>query len=158
MSKLGHPTRRVVAEIDEKLSCWFVPKRPNQVFPTASQIRRRVRDIARVLDDSVAFRDTRKKNRYSILTRGQRAFLELEVDSTVGVVIHELIKETARKHEVSMADAMVLLLSGTVEPEAQQEWWCILIRRLMWRGHRCLFRAMGGVVRIYRHLRLWSGI
>ena len=103
--------------IDEKLSRWFVPKRPNQVFPTASQIRRRVRDIAKVLDDSVAFRDTRKKNRYSILTRGQRAFLELEVDSTVGVVIHELIKETARKHEVSMADAMVLLLTGAVEPE-----------------------------------------
>ena len=117
MSKLGHPTRAVVEEIDEKLSRWFVPKRPNQVFPTASQIRRRVRDIAKVLDDSVAFRDTRKKNRYSILTRGQRAFLELEVDSTVGVVIHELIKETASNHEVSMADAMVLLLSGTVEPE-----------------------------------------
>lgn len=118
MAKLGNPTAAVIAEVDEKLSAWLTPTKPNQVFPSVEKIRRKVRDICKVLDDSVSFRDKRKKNRYSLLTRGQRGLIELEVDSNVGVVIHETIKLAAKEHDVSMADALVLLITGKIKPEA----------------------------------------
>ena len=66
MAKLGNPTAAVIAEVDEKLSVWLTPTKPNQVFPSVEKIRRKVRDICKVLDDSVSFRDKRKKNRYSL--------------------------------------------------------------------------------------------
>lgn len=118
MAKLGQPSPEVVAAIDTALARWFTPTKPNQAFPTTSQIRRRVRDLVKVHDDSIAVEDTRPKNRYSILTRAQRATIELEVDSSVGVIIHEAIKAAAEKHEVPMAEALILLVTGKVEPEA----------------------------------------
>ncbi len=117
MAKLGNPISSVVAEIDSQLAAWLTPTKPNQLFPTADKIRRKVRDIAKVLDDSIAFRDRRKKNRYSLLTRGERASIELEVDSNVGIVIHETIKLAAKEHDVSMADALILLITGEIKPE-----------------------------------------
>lgn len=77
-----------------------------------------MRDISKVLDDSIAFRDKRKKNRYLLLTRGERASIELEVDSNVGVVIHEAIKVAAKEHDVAMAVALVLLITGKIQPQA----------------------------------------
>lgn len=118
LAKLGNPIPSVISEIDSQLAAWLTPTKPNQVFPSAEKIRRKVRDIAKVLDDSIAFRDKRKKNRYSLLTRGERASIELEVDSNVGVVIHETIKLAAKEHDVSMADALVLLITGKIQPEA----------------------------------------
>lgn len=76
-----------------------------------------MRDISKVLDDSIAFRDKRKNNRYSLLTRGERASIELEVDSNVGVVIHEAIKVAAKEHDVAMADALALLITGKIQPQ-----------------------------------------
>ena len=118
MAKLGQPSTEVVATIDAALARWLTPTKPNQVFPTTSQIRRRMRDLVKVHDDSIAVEDKRTKNRYSLLTRDQRATIKLEVDSSVGIIIHEAIKAAAEKHEVSMAEALILLTTGKVEPEA----------------------------------------
>ena len=118
MAKLGQPSKEVVAAIDASLARWFTPTKPNQVFPTTAQIRRRIRDLVKIHDDSIAVEDKRPKNRYSMMTRAQRATLELEVDSSVGIIIHEAIKAAAEKHEVSMAEALILLTTGKVEPEA----------------------------------------
>lgn len=49
MAKLGNPTAAVIAEVDEKLSTWLTPTKPNQVFPSVEKIRRKVRDICKVL-------------------------------------------------------------------------------------------------------------
>lgn len=147
MAKLGNPLSSVVAEIDSQLSAWLTPTKPNQVFPSAEKIRRKVRDIAKVLDDSIEFRDKRKKNRYSLLTRGERASIELEVDSKVGVVIHETIKLAAKEHDVSMADALILLITGKIQPEAGK----VVVHEykalLTWRGLQSTCRDMGGPAR-----------
>ena len=65
MAKLGQPSTEVVAAIDASLARWLTPTKPNQAFPTTSQIRRRMRDLVKVYDDSIAVEDTRPKNRYS---------------------------------------------------------------------------------------------
>lgn len=105
-----------------------------------------MRDISKVLDDSIAFRDKRKNNRYSLLTRGERASIELEVDSNVGVVIHEAIKVAAKEHDVAMADALVSSLRERFSLR-QGRLSSMNTKPLTWRERQFMFRGMDGLVR-----------
>ena len=118
MSALTGLTAETLDFIDTILADFFTPSKPNQAFPTRSQIRRKVRDICKTLDDSIAFRDTRPKDAYRFSSNGTSAWLELQVTEDTGIKLDAFIHQTAAKHDLTIPDAVKKLLSGEIEPPA----------------------------------------
>ena len=118
LTKLGTLAADKLAFIDAALVDFLTPTRPNQNFPTPAQIGRKVRDICRVIDKTVAFRDTRPKDTYTMTDTGERASLELTTDSATGIILHQFIKDTAKEHNISTPEALKKLISGTITPSA----------------------------------------
>ena len=118
LSALAGLDAATLALIDATLVSYFTPTQPNQVFPTTATIRRRVRDLAKTLDPTIAFRDTRPKDTYTFSSNGTKAWLELGVDEATGIAIDAFIRETATKHDLSLTDAIKQLLTGAIEPPA----------------------------------------
>ncbi|MCG7261790.1 hypothetical protein MHJ96_10815 [Corynebacterium aurimucosum] len=116
MSALTGLTAETLDFIDTILADFFTPSKPNQAFPTRSQIRRKVRDICKTLDDSIAFRDTRPKDAYRFSSNGTSAWLELQVTEDTGIKLDAFIHQTAAKHDLTIPDAVKKLLSGEIEP------------------------------------------
>ena len=118
MSALAAPSPATLDLIDSMLADYFSPTKPNQVFPNRSQIRRKVRDLCKSLDDSIAYRDTRPKDTYSFSSDGTQAWLELGFDEDTGIKLDAFIRKTASQHGLSITDAIKKLLSGEISPPA----------------------------------------
>ena len=118
MSALAGLTAETLDFIDTILADFFTPTKANQAFPTRSQIRRKVRDICKTLDDSIAYRDTRPKDAYRFSSNGTSAWLELQVTEDTGIKLDAFIHHTAAKHDLTIPDAVKKLLSGEIEPPA----------------------------------------
>ncbi|WP_246818507.1 HNH endonuclease signature motif containing protein, partial [Corynebacterium sp. HMSC078A10] len=104
--------------IDTILADFFTPTKANQAFPTRSQIRRKVRDICKTLDDSIAYRDTRPKDTYRFSSNGTSAWLELQVGEDTGIKLDAFIHTAAAKEGITVAEAVIKLLSGEIQPPA----------------------------------------
>ena len=118
LAKLGKVEGDILEQIDNLLAAYLTPTKPNQVFPTVGKIRRRLRDICRALDPTIAFYNPQKKDAYRCTVSGSRAYIELDVEAAHGVVLHEIVAQVAKEHQVTLAEALVLLISGSVTPEA----------------------------------------
>lgn len=118
MQALAGPDVDTLALIDDLLVDYFTADQPHQVFPTVDKIRRRMRDICRSLDDTIAYRDTRPKDSYAFSSNGTKAWIELGVDEDTGIKLDAFIRKTASTHGISITDAMKKLLSGEITPPA----------------------------------------
>lgn len=118
MAALTTHNPATLAVIDCLLAEYFTPTKPNQVFPTRSQIRRKVRDLCKSLDDTIAYRDTRPQDSYTFSSNGTKAWLELGVDEDTGIKLDAFIRQTASSHGISITDAIKQLLSGEITPPA----------------------------------------
>lgn len=118
MSALTGLTAETLDFIDTILADFFTPTKANQAFPTRSQIRRKVRDICKTLDDSIAYRDTRPKDTYRFSSNGTSAWLELQVGEDTGIKLDAFIHTTAAKEGITVAEAVIKLLSGEIQPPA----------------------------------------
>ena len=118
MSALAGPDSATLDLIDTMLADYFTPTKPNQAFPTRSQIRRKVRDLCKSLDDTIAYRDTRPKDTYNFYSNGNKAWLELGFDEDTGIKLDAFIRKTASQHGLSITDAIKKLLSGEISPPA----------------------------------------
>lgn len=118
MSALAGPTTATLALIDGMLADYFTPTKPNQAFPTRAQIRRKVRDLCKALDDTIAYRDTRPKDTYTFYSNGTTAWLELGVDENTGIKLDAFIRKTAAHKGLSLTEAVKKLLSGEITPPA----------------------------------------
>ena len=118
LSALTALTAETLDFIDSILADFFTPTKPNQAFPTRSQIRRKVRDLCKTLDDSIAFRDTRPKDAYRFSSNGTSAWLELQCDEDTGIKIDAFIHKTAAQEGITITDAIKKLLSGEITPPA----------------------------------------
>lgn len=116
LTKLGEIPPETLALIDASLANYFIPTAPNQTFPTPPQIGRKVRDICKSIDKTISFRDTRKKDSYTMTDNGKRATLELNTDSATGIILDKYIKEAAKENGVSTADAVKKLIAGSITP------------------------------------------
>ena len=116
LSKLGNVPKETLALLDDSLLTFLTPTSPNQVFPTPTQIGRKVRDICKSIDKTVSFRNTRKKDSYTMTDTGNRAILELNTDSATGMILDSYIKEAAKKNGLSSADALKKLIAGSITP------------------------------------------
>ena len=119
MSALTALTDETLDFIDTLLADFFTPSKPNQAFPTRSQIRRKVRDICKTLDDSIAYQDTRPKDTYRFSSNGTSAWLELQVGEDTGIKLDAFIHQTAAKEDITVAEAVIKLLSGEIKPPAE---------------------------------------
>ncbi|ACP32553.1 HNH endonuclease signature motif containing protein [Corynebacterium aurimucosum] len=118
MSALTALTDETLDLIDTVLADFFTPTKANQAFPTRSQIRRKVRDLCKTLDDSIAFRDTRPKDAYRFSSNGTTAWLELQVKEDTGIKLDAFIRKTAAQHDLTIPEAVIKLLSGEIKPPA----------------------------------------
>ena len=116
MSALTGLTAETLDFIDAILADFFTPTKANQAFPTRSQIRRKVRDICKTLDDSIAYRDTRPKDAYRFSSNGTSAWLELQVGEDTGIKLDAFIHTIAAKEGITVAEAVIKLLSGEIQP------------------------------------------
>ncbi|WP_052471358.1 HNH endonuclease signature motif containing protein [Corynebacterium singulare] len=116
LTKLGNVPKEMLALVDDSLATYLTPTSPNQVFPTPAQIGRKVRDICKSIDTTVSFRDTRKKDTYTMTDTGKRAILELNTDSATGMILDSYIREAAKKNGISSADALKKLIAGSITP------------------------------------------
>ena len=118
MSALTALTDETLDFIDTILADFFTPTKANQAFPSRSQIRRKVRDLCKTLDDSIAFRDTRPKDTYRFSSNGTSAWLELQVKEGTGIKLDAFIRKTATQHDLTIPEAVIKLLSGEIQPPA----------------------------------------
>lgn len=105
--------------VDEELVARFTPSRPRQLLPSASDIRRVIQAVIRMLeapggDDPASLPPVEKTAEYHLdnLANGDMRF-ELTLDQATGSLIHDAVTQAARNSGASRAEAMAGLLLGS---------------------------------------------
>ncbi|AJK69255.1 HNH endonuclease signature motif containing protein [Corynebacterium marinum] len=106
--------------LDEELVCRFTPSRPQQLLPSAADIRRVILGVIRMLqipedpeESSDAADPDSGPEEYFLdtLANGDLRF-ELTLDQATGSLIHDAVTQAARSNDTSRARAMADLLLG----------------------------------------------
>lgn len=104
----------VIPELDEALAYYLMPTQINQHFPTAGQIKRKIRDLARTLgtetrtkqsnpEEPVAKMEVRHDN-------DGRSYLDIDTSSDVGIEIEYLVRKHAKKKSLTPGEALLDLV------------------------------------------------
>ena len=106
--------------IDDALTNYLTPTRPNQKLPSHRNLRRKLRELIVRLDPSIAARDPRRKQTYSVEpTGGEWAAVCLDVGLETAEIIDRNIRDIATDKDLTMAEAAVELLTGKAQAKAK---------------------------------------
>ena len=123
-------TDEAYGQFDEMLTSTFTPTRAGQNTPQTTMITRRIREMIKRIDPTCAYQPKRRMQRtahahaaddavtfeQSVYTGTVKTLVTLSTNPLTAHVVREHVLATARKHNTSMADAMVKLLSGEITP------------------------------------------
>lgn len=100
--------------IDSQLSDFLTPTRPEQLLPTTGAIRRKLKNIIRLLDTTVCTDDPRPDlpDSVRIGIEGKRGFIEVTTDSISALEIKERTLAHAKLTGVTQAQALLDLVRG----------------------------------------------
>lgn len=100
--------------IDEELTTYLTPTRPNQNLPTAGAIRRKLNAIILSLDDSISANDAPAPagEGFSIGIDGSRGYIDVVTDSVSALEIDERVRKHAAARDISLTDAFKELIRG----------------------------------------------
>lgn len=119
LDKFGTPTKEILAAVDKELVAFFTPTKPNQAFPTRAQLRRKLRELLKSLDDSLPSDDEPIKDTYRVDEDGNgRGRVEVATDVETLAVIDTTVRTLAAKENIPFAKAAIKLLTGTATPQA----------------------------------------
>lgn len=108
----------LIEEIDRRITLYLIPTNPNQQLPTAGQIRRRMKDLIRLLAPKVDV-DAKKEPRPPNLTisHGEdgKSYIDLDAPTVVALEVEKLIRSRAKEKSLNYAEALLDLLRGTSE-------------------------------------------
>lgn len=117
--------------IDDALTSLFTPSRKDQQLPQRHTVTRRIRELIRQIDPERAYDQKRRKQRERSRSQEQVHFDALLLDgveqSIVQLSTNELsavrcrtsIMAAAREYKVTLAEAMIKLLTGEAKPTNQ---------------------------------------
>ena len=119
LNRLGNPMPEVVARIDEQLTAYLTPTRPNQAMRTQAQIKRKLNELINLADDTLAVTQGPTQPRYTMENWGDNtSAVTLSADPAVIASVDKCVRQTALELDCSLADAAVALLTGrTQAPE-----------------------------------------
>lgn len=100
--------------IDEELTHFLTPTRPQQNLPTAAAIRRKLNAIILMLDESVSPDEPPPTmgEGFSVGMDGPRGFIEVITDSVSALEIDERVRKHAAARDISLAEAFKELIRG----------------------------------------------
>lgn len=120
LAKLGAIDAEKKFTIDDALTNYLTPTRPNQKLPSHRNLRRKLRELIVRLDPSIAARDPRRKQAYSVEpTGGEWAAVCLDVGLETAEIIDRNIRDIATDKDLTMAEAAVELLTGKAQAKAK---------------------------------------
>ena len=101
--------------IDEELTTYLTPTRPNQNLPSAGAIRRKLNAIILTLDDSVSPDDSPAGGvgeMFSVGIDGAQGFIDVVTDAVTAHEIDERVRQHAANREISLSQALAELVRG----------------------------------------------
>ena len=100
--------------IDEGLTTFLTPTRPNQNLPSAGAIRRKLNAIILTLDNTVSPDDTPPKagEGFSVGIDGSQGYVDVMTDSVSAHEIDERVRKHAAAREISLVEAFKELIRG----------------------------------------------
>ncbi|MDY5785138.1 HNH endonuclease signature motif containing protein [Corynebacterium sp.] len=115
--------------IDDTLTAMFTLTRPGQELPSIHRITSRLRQLIASIDSSVNFSPRKRKRRETSTAPSAYFFpaeengvardgLALVADKVTMANIDASLKSTARENKISLADAIIQLLTGSLTPSA----------------------------------------
>ena len=105
LNRLGNPTPEVVARIDEQLTAYLTPTRPNQTMRTQAQIKRKLNELINLADDTLAVTQGPTQPRYTMENWGDNtSAVTLSADPAVIASVDKCIRQTALELDCSLAD------------------------------------------------------
>ena len=131
ISVLGDdPAAEVFAVLDALLVTLFTPTKPNQELPGANTITTRLNKAIGDMDSSVAFDSKKREKRENgtPLLPGEcevsfhegyyhgTSALTVTADHATSAAVKAFIGETAKEHNITDAEATLLLLTGKISP------------------------------------------
>ncbi|MDO5032610.1 HNH endonuclease signature motif containing protein [Corynebacterium sp.] len=118
LDKLGTPLSGALERIDEALTAYLRPRRPNQSPPTRAHIRRKLNDLINLEDNTIALKDPRRRPHYAINQLGSMTSeLSLTASAEVIAAADKHVREVAKREEISVEEAAFKLLTGQLKPQ-----------------------------------------
>ncbi|MDO5668780.1 MAG: HNH endonuclease signature motif containing protein [Corynebacterium sp.] len=114
MSKADTTVTENLHFIDAEITAYLTPSRPNQLLPSAAQIRRKLNAIIQGLDDSISTDDSPAPSEGSVeaVYDGDRAFLNVEMEPMQIKEIENRVRKLAKREKISQAEALRRLVRG----------------------------------------------
>lgn len=100
--------------VDEELTAFLTPTRPNQNLPTAAAIRRKIDAIILMLDSSLSPGDPPPAvgEGFSVGIDGTQGFIDVVTDSVSALEIDERVRKHAAARGIGLTEAFKELLRG----------------------------------------------
>lgn len=109
MAMVPHGRGEVLEEIDRRIALYLVATKPNQTLPTAGQIRRKIRDMIRVLCPALDVdHENESDGTFADVDHAAdgRSYFNFTTPTDVGLIVEEAIRTHARKHGISFGEAL----------------------------------------------------
>lgn len=114
LAKLSDALTDAHQRIDEALAKYLTPTRPNQALPSQANLKRKLRELILAEDDSIAVRDPRPRDSYHF--EPEHGAITLTTNPETLATIDAKVRALAAERDVPLAEAMVLLLTGSTPP------------------------------------------
>lgn len=101
--------------VDEELTTYLTPTRPNQNLPSAGAIRRKLNAVILTLDTSVSSDDSPAGGvgeAFSVGIDGAQGYIDVITDAVTAHEIDERVRQHAAKREISLSQALAELVRG----------------------------------------------
>jgi hypothetical protein len=101
--------------VDEELTAYLTPTRPNQNLPSAGAIRRKLNAIILTLDKSISVDDSPAGGvgeAFSVGIDGAQGFIDVVTDAVTAHEIDERVRQHAAAREISLSQALAELVRG----------------------------------------------
>lgn len=101
--------------VDEELTTYLTPTRPNQNLPSAGAIRRKLNAIILTLDTSISSDDSPAGGvgeAFSVGIDGAQGFIDVVTDAVTAHEIDERVRQHAASREISLSQALAELVRG----------------------------------------------
>lgn len=99
----------VIAEIDRNIALYLVPTKPNQTLPTAGQLRRKIRDMIRVLCPKLDVdHEDEPDGTFADVDHGPKgvSYFNFSTSTETGVIMEAAIRTRAKELGVSFGEAL----------------------------------------------------
>lgn len=109
LAMVPHGRTEVLEEIDKRIAYYLVPTKPNQALPTAGQIRRKIRDMIRVLCPKLDLdHEDEPDGTHADVDHAPNgvSYFNFTTRTEVGIVIEEAVRTHAKKLGCSFGEAL----------------------------------------------------